>query len=105
MKSFYFHLFAAVTLAIIGATNLSAQESAPYLETFEADPLGATGCNPVYSFTVAPWTNETGDDLDWTVDEGGTSSTATGPSVDHTLGTAAGNYLYVETSCPSSLSG
>ncbi|MFV1981565.1 MAG: hypothetical protein ACC655_10460, partial [Rhodothermia bacterium] len=42
--------------------------------------------------------NGTIDDLDWTPDLGGTPSTGTGPSVDNTLGTAAGTYLYVETS-------
>ena len=47
------------------------------------------------------WINETGDDFDWTVDEGGTVSSGTGPTVDHTLGTAAGNYVYTESSSPN----
>jgi PKD repeat protein len=45
------------------------------------------------------WLNETngqGDDIDWRVDAGGTPSSATGPSGDHTTG--SGNYLYLEAS-------
>ncbi len=42
-----------------------------------------------------------GDDFDWARDSGGTPSSGTGPSVDHTLGTAAGYYLYTEASNPN----
>jgi len=45
------------------------------------------------------WTNLTsGDNFDWTRDSGGTTSTSTGPAVDHTLGTSSGYYLYTEAS-------
>lgn len=44
------------------------------------------------------WTNLGGDQMDWVVDSGGTTSRSTGPSTDHTLGTAAGRYLYTEAS-------
>jgi PKD repeat protein len=47
------------------------------------------------------WTNETNgsvDDIDWRVDNGGTASADTGPSVDHTSGTAFGRYIYLEAS-------
>jgi PKD repeat protein len=47
------------------------------------------------------WTNETNgsvDDIDWRVDNGGTVSADTGPSVDHTSGTAFGRYIYLEAS-------
>ncbi|MCB1090389.1 MAG: S8 family serine peptidase, partial [Verrucomicrobiae bacterium] len=49
---------------------------------------------------VEGWINDSGDDLDWTSDLGGTPSRGggTGPLTDHTLGTAAGTYLYVESS-------
>lgn len=46
------------------------------------------------------WVNFTGDDEDWTLDTGGTSSSGTGPTVDRTLGTAAGHYVYTEASSP-----
>ncbi len=39
-----------------------------------------------------------GGSCDWTRDQAGTPSGQTGPTVDHTLGTAAGWYAYVETS-------
>lgn len=49
------------------------------------------------------WRNATNgieDNIDWRVNQGGTPSFDTGPSVDHTLGTSQGQYLYLEaTSC------
>ncbi|WP_298541495.1 T9SS type A sorting domain-containing protein [uncultured Aquimarina sp.] len=52
----------------------------PYAESFEAG--------------IAAWTQDAGDDLDWTVDANGTPSNRTGPSsaVD------GSNYIYVEAS-------
>ena len=44
------------------------------------------------------WSNITGDDCDMQVDSGGTPSSDTGPSVDHTYGDATHKYLYLETS-------
>lgn len=38
------------------------------------------------------------DDFDWLRNSGATPSLSTGPSVDHTLGTPQGFYLYIETS-------
>jgi len=42
------------------------------------------------------WTNAAGDDIEWTRDSGGTPSTGTGPSGDHTTG--SGFYLFTESS-------
>ena len=39
-----------------------------------------------------------GDDIDWTCDSGGTPSNGTGPTVDHTTGSASGVYVYTEAS-------
>ena len=98
-------LFASVLMG----TGLTAQiNTFPWTEDFESQANGPTGCGPTYNFAGTTWQN--GDDVsltpaipshqvDWTVDEGGTSSSATGPSVDHTLGTSAGHYIYTETSC------
>ncbi len=59
-----------------------------YFEDFETGTLGS-------------WTNTAiGDQQDWTLDQGGTPSAGTGPSVDHTLGSATGWYTYFETSNP-----
>ncbi len=45
------------------------------------------------------WVNDaSGDTNDWTLDSSGTPTGNTGPVVDHTKGTSAGYYLYMETS-------
>ncbi|XP_072038886.1 MAM and LDL-receptor class A domain-containing protein 1-like [Amphiura filiformis] len=43
----------------------------------------------------------TGDDFDWTLNSGNTSSFETGPSNDHTFRTAEGHYMYIESSLPN----
>lgn len=43
-------------------------------------------------------TNGTEDDIDWRIDENGTASANTGPSLDFNPGTATGNYAYIEAS-------
>ena len=58
--------------------------SFPYSENFES----GTGA----------WANVSGDNFDWTRDAGGTPSSSTGPSGDHTTG--SGWYMYIETSSP-----
>lgn len=60
-------------------------------EDFQSFPGGQNT-----NVSVNGWT-EAGSGF-WSGDEGGTSSTATGPDVDHTFGTAAGRYIYLETS-------
>lgn len=58
-----------------------------YFENFEAG--------------LGNWANTAvGDQRDWTRDSGGTPTGTTGPSIDHTLGTGAGWYMYYETSNP-----
>ncbi len=55
-------------------------------------------CNITGIFTnVTTNPNETSD---WAVHSGATSSGSTGPSVDNTLGTAVGKYIYIESSNP-----
>lgn len=73
----------------------------PYAEDFESFATCGTGCGAACPLTGGTniWTNDLSDNLDWLVDLGGTTSTSTGPSIDHNPGTASGNYLYVETSC------
>ena len=40
---------------------------------------------------LCSWSNDrTGDDFDWILGQGGTPSSNTGPSVDHTLGSSQG---------------
>ena len=46
------------------------------------------------------WSNVNNDDFDWLLHKGETPSWDTGPTVDHTLNTANGTYVYIETSYP-----
>eukprot|EP00795_Rhopilema_esculentum_P012712 gene12712-3431_t len=46
------------------------------------------------------WTNSQADDFDWIVGRGGTPSFLTGPRIDHTTGTGAGYYAFIESSAP-----
>ena len=46
------------------------------------------------------WSNVDNDDFDWLLHKGETPSWNTGPTVDHTLNTANGTYVYIETSSP-----
>lgn len=106
MKTFKNIALAMVSMIFVGSSFGQVINTFPFVEDFESQPLGPTGCGAVYTFTGTTWMN--GDDAtppsashqnDWTVDEGGTGSLNTGPSVDHTLGSATGNYIYCETSC------
>ncbi|XP_022097778.1 MAM and LDL-receptor class A domain-containing protein 1-like isoform X1 [Acanthaster planci] len=49
---------------------------------------------------ICGWTQDNLDDFDWIVIQGGTGSAGTGPEFDHTVGTGAGYYAYIETSSP-----
>lgn len=62
-----------------------------------ASDCGTTLCNLAGSLWTN-LTNGTDDNVDWRLDEGGTPSAGTGPSVDFNPGTAAGNYAYIEAS-------
>tara|TARA_R110002096_G_scaffold74101_1_gene175537 strand:+ start:68393 stop:73288 length:4896 start_codon:yes stop_codon:yes gene_type:complete len=75
----------------------------PYSQDFEnfsqcgtANDCGNTTCS-----LASGWENPANfifDDIDWRTNSGGTASGSTGPSADHTLGTSAGKYLYLEAS-------
>jgi hypothetical protein len=80
-----------VTQLLVPATQLSLF---PHVEDFEGCLPGTPGGLPP-GWWQEPW----GDDFDWTVHQGSTPS-ASGPDVDHTLATPAGIYLYTETSAP-----
>ncbi|KAK7471761.1 hypothetical protein BaRGS_00035583, partial [Batillaria attramentaria] len=51
-------------------------------------------CN--FETDICGWEQLAIDEMDWTRNSGPTSTGATGPDADHTLGTAAGNYMYYE---------
>ena len=56
------------------------------------------GANCTFETGLCGWSNGLQDVFDWTRRRGRTPSGGTGPSVDHTLGTGAGYYLYTEAS-------
>ncbi|WP_421751263.1 fibronectin type III domain-containing protein [Croceimicrobium sp.] len=63
----------------------------PYMEDFD---------NGVFPACYSETTTSSGTYV-WAPDAGGTGSSGTGPAVDHTTGTGAGYYMYVEASSPA----
>nr|XP_039272221.1 MAM and LDL-receptor class A domain-containing protein 2-like [Styela clava] len=59
-------------------------------------PAGPFNCD--FESGLCQYTQSKQDVFDWTRDAGGTASLDTGPPFDHTLGTAAGYYMYIEAS-------
>ena len=53
-----------------------------------------------FEFGMCGWQNLKNDQFDWQRHRGPTSSYRTGPSQDHTSGSAAGYYLFIESSSP-----
>ncbi|KAJ8050465.1 MAM and LDL-receptor class A domain-containing protein 2 [Holothuria leucospilota] len=81
--------------------------SAPYIEGIiavddvkvlqENGPIQFFGCS--FETDLCSWSNtQYGDEFDWLRHSGGTGSSLTGPTVDHTLGTPSGWYLFIEAS-------
>ncbi|KAM5235404.1 MAM and LDL-receptor class A domain-containing protein 1 [Ctenodactylus gundi] len=66
--------------------------------TDEVDCAPELQCN--FENGICNWKQDTEDDFDWTRNQGPTSTINTGPMKDHTLGTAKGHYLYIESSEP-----
>jgi hypothetical protein len=81
----------------------SVTVSMPWAENFESMPVcpDVPMCDQTTCTLLNNLTNEanyTIDDFDWKVNNGATPTTSTGPDVDHTFGTTAGKYIYLETS-------
>lgn len=104
-----------VELTTTNATGNDTENKASYInvenavlastlnDDFEGEALcsTATDCATTVCALSGVWTNLTNgtdDNIDWRVDDGGTPSGGTGPSVDYNPGTATGNYLYLEAS-------
>ncbi|MFK7971298.1 MAG: hypothetical protein AB8F95_13065, partial [Bacteroidia bacterium] len=94
---------------LISWNTLDAQtiSSFPYTQDFETFSTCSDGCGANCVLPAASgWVNAPDapfgglpDNLDWLTDTDGSSSSNTGPDVDHTLGTNIGKYLYIESSC------
>ena len=90
-------------IALMLSVSIFAQISSfPNTTNFEAEGLCGTSCSGSCALTGV-WRN--GDQYgfvqagtDWLSEDGSTPSTATGPDIDHTLGSVTGKYAYVETS-------
>jgi MAM domain, meprin/A5/mu/PKD domain/Secretion system C-terminal sorting domain len=98
MKKIYYLCFALL-LSQLGIAQITVY---PNFNNFETEALCGTSCSGACNLT-GTWRNadqygfaQAG--TDWLAEDGSTPSTATGPDIDHTLGTATGKYLYVETS-------
>lgn len=90
--------FLLLTLTVfIAHTTFSQVSNFPWTDDFESFSNCGTACAGPCNLSGG-WTNATGDGAEWIVDQGGTSSLNTGPSVDHNPGTSGGTYLYTETS-------
>ncbi|KAH9494979.1 hypothetical protein Btru_018315, partial [Bulinus truncatus] len=61
-------------------------------------PPSNIDCN--FEKDICLWHQNTNDQFDWTRKSGRTESSNTGPTVDHTLKTDQGFYIYIETSSP-----
>jgi hypothetical protein len=71
----------------------------PYSEDFEGfincNTTAGSSCNLLAS---SGWYNDLNDDIDWTTNNGPTTSGGTGPAFDFNPGSASGKYLYTEAS-------
>ena len=90
-------LFLLVALVLTGVRYPGVQAAPtvistfPYTQDFETfTTCSTTAGAPCALPPVSEWVNAVDDDIDWTVDTGGTTSGSTGPSGDHNPGTAAG---------------
>jgi PKD repeat protein len=95
--------FGPATLTKVDYIQVTPDVLAPIYENFESEGLCSTttDCGVTLCPLGGNWNNEQNgavDDIDWRVNEGGTTSTGTSPSGDFDPGTGTGNYIYLETS-------
>ena len=96
-------------IIVTGTDNVPVITSYPYEADFETEVQHSTaGADIGFTFVKPGGRNGGGDGTDWRVDAGGTPSVTTGPGdgtgtgqSDHTPGTSAGFYLYLESSTPN----
>ena len=99
-----FTLWVGCLLSLaVSAQPCTPTTTPPFLENFESFTVGTPGT--LANGWTATSTNTSSSTPGWTVDIGGTGSANTGPSVDHTLGTSSGTYMFTETSSPANTPG
>jgi PKD repeat protein len=93
------HLAVLPLMSLFFSIGASAQtiNTFPYVQDLEAWGTCGGSCTSTCSLQDF-WVNAATAPRDFSVDVNGTSSSSTGPSVDHTTGTSTGKYLYAETS-------
>ncbi|XP_075444758.1 MAM and LDL-receptor class A domain-containing protein 1 [Ascaphus truei] len=74
------------------------KQAPPQDHTYNVSEDPELQCN--FENGLCNWIQDFDDDFDWTRIQGQTPTLNTGPMKDHTLGTAKGHYLYIETSEP-----
>ncbi|MBX2979319.1 MAG: hypothetical protein KF905_08500 [Flavobacteriales bacterium] len=79
----------------IGALLLSGSLAAQCVSSFPSNQPFTTGTVGVPGTLPTNWSNLSGDDLDWWVDDNGTPTANTGPIGDRTSNNTQGKYLYV----------
>lgn len=97
-----FLLVALFCLSTAGFIRAQIINTFPHTQNFESFTLCGSACGAACLLSSG-WMNDTTDQTDWAVFSGPTPTANTGPDADHTLGTPAGKYLYVESSSCSNL--
>jgi photosystem II stability/assembly factor-like uncharacterized protein len=85
-----------ITVSSASTANSFNDDFESYAACATTSNCGATNCAITGSWNNLA--NGVDDDIDFRIDQGGTPSTGTGPSVDFNPGTATGNYAYTEAS-------
>ncbi|MCA9322026.1 MAG: hypothetical protein KDB53_14890, partial [Planctomycetes bacterium] len=94
--------FAVLAAAVCAGGVFAQALPVGYVEHLEPFPTCSASYGTACPLTGTGWTNLTNDAFDWRSFSGQTGSTNTGPTnpnaVDFNPGTAAGHYMYTETS-------
>lgn len=99
MKKLLLLSVLAVVGLIVPSIATAQITTFPYTQDFEGFAQCGGSCTSTCTLQDN-WVNAATATRDFSSDVGGTSSSLTGPSIDHTLGTSAGRYLYTEASNP-----
>jgi len=97
-KRFTFLYRILLTGIFVFASNFILQAQVVHFENFDSESNGGTSCTSSQTLSSSMWSNASGDDKDWVIDNSTTGSSLTGPQTDHTTGTSTGKYLYTEAS-------